>query len=132
MSVNIAAYQIVEALLDFDPRRRPGSLQEDAMQEPKDVIYRDKVVPDGTLICPHCNREIGEKETFSDDDLATTRHRPCNGIIKFRPPDDEVLKHIERAWGIRLNKETNKWEPIERPSTGKLEDEEPDDYDEYD
>jgi hypothetical protein len=133
MSVNIAAYQIVEALLDFDPRRTTGSLQEDAMQEPRDVIYRDKVVPDGTLICPHCNREIGEKETFSDDDLATTRHRPCNGIIKFRPPSDDVLKTIERAWGVRLNKETNKWELIDRPRAKSDEDSngEPDDYDEY-
>jgi hypothetical protein len=132
MSVNIAAYQIVEALLDFDPRR-PGTLQEDAMQEPRDVIYRDKVVPDGTLICPHCNREIGEKETFSDDDLATTRHRPCNGIIKFRPPSDDVLKTIERAWGVRLNKETNKWELLDRPRANSDEDSngEPDDYDEY-
>jgi hypothetical protein len=127
--MNIAAYQIVEALLDFDPRR-PGSLQEDVMQEPKDVIYRDKVVKDGTLICPHCHAEIHEKGTYSDDDLKTTRHRECNGIIKFRPPDDETLKHIERAWGIRLNKETQKWEPIER--SGPPDDDEPDDYDEYD
>jgi hypothetical protein len=103
------------------------------MQEPRDVIYRDKVVPDGTLICPHCNREIGEKETFSDDDLATTRHRPCNGIIKFRPPSDDVLKTIERAWGVRLNKETNKWELLDRPRANSDEDSngEPDDYDEY-
>lgn len=131
--MDIVAFQIVEALLDFDPRLRPGSLREDAVQEPRDVIYRDKVVKDGTLICPHCNREIGEKETFSDDDLATTRHRPCNGIIKFRPPDDETLKHIERAWGIRLNKETGKWEPVDRPgSGGEHADDEPEDYDEYD
>jgi hypothetical protein len=134
--MNIAAYQIVEALLDFDPRRpaRPGNLQEDHMAEPKDVIYQDKVVPDGTIICPHCNREIGEKETFSDDDLATTRHRPCNGIIKFRPPDDEVLKHIERAWGVRFDKATNKWSAIERPGAAKSDEDsngEPDDYDEY-
>lgn len=134
MSVNIAAYRIVEALLDFDPRRVTGSLQEDAMQQPRDVIYRDKVIPDGTLICPHCNREIGEKETFSDDDLATTRHRPCNGIIKFRPPSDDVLATIERAWGVRLNKETNKWEPVEGRGAAKSDEDsngEPDDYDEY-
>jgi hypothetical protein len=127
--MNIAAYRIVEALLDFDPRR-PGSLQEDVMQQPKDVIYRDKTIKDGTLVCPHCNQEIGEKSTFSDDNLATTRHRPCNGIIKFRPPDDEVLKTMERAWGIRLNKETNTWEPVEGAKRGN-DDMGEDDYDEY-
>lgn len=130
--MNIAAYQIVEALLDFDPRK-PVRLQEDHLPgEAKDVIYKDRVQKDGILICPHCNNEIGEKATYSDDDLKTTRHRECNGIIKFRPPDDETLATIERAWGIRFNKETNEWTPIDRPSTGKLEDEEPDDYDEYD
>jgi hypothetical protein len=130
--MNLLSYQIVEALLDFDPRRR-GSLQEDHQAgEAKEVIYKDRVQKDGIIICPHCNNEIPEKGTYSDDDLKTTRHRACDGIIKFRPPDDETLAHIERAWGIKFNKETNEWTPIDFPSTGKREDEEPDDYDEYD
>lgn len=108
----IDAYRIVEALLSFEPPRR--SILEN--EEAREVLYRDRVVKDGILICPHCNNEIGEKATFSDDDLKTTRHRECNGIIKFRPPDDETLDRLERAWGIRLNKDTNEWEPVDRDS----------------
>jgi hypothetical protein len=129
--MTIEAYQIVEALLSFEPRKR--SINE-THEEARDVIYKDRVVKDGILICPHCNNEIGEKATFSDDDLKTTRHRECNGIIKFRPPDDETLATIERAWGIRFNKETNEWEPITRPGAPKSDEDsngEPDDYDEY-
>jgi hypothetical protein len=127
MSVSLLAIQIAEALLDYDPPKR--TLNEDHNEE-REVVYRDKVVKDGVLICPHCNNEIHEKGTFSDDNLKTTRHRECNGIIKFRPPDDETLKRIEQAWGIKFNKETCEWTPIER--SGPPDPDEPDDYDEYD
>jgi hypothetical protein len=54
---------------------------------------------------------------------------------QISPADDDALKHIERAWGIRLNKETNKWEPIRGPpmgsQVGSSDDMGEDDYDEY-
>lgn len=124
--MRLEAYQIVEALLDFAP---PARRINETHDEARDVIYKDRVQKDGILICPHCNNEIGEKATFSDDDLKTTRHRECNGIIKFRPPDDKTLAAIERAWGIRLNKETNEWEPVDVPRGN--DDMGEDDYDEY-
>jgi hypothetical protein len=106
------ARQIAEALLDDDsPTRR--LLHEDT-DEPRDVIYKDRVVKDGILICPHCNSEIHEKGTYSDDEGKTTRHRTCKRQIKFRPPDDETLKQIEKAWGIKFDKETREWTPVDR------------------
>jgi hypothetical protein len=76
--------QIAEALLDFDsPKRRLLSRRP---QRAAPVIYKDRVVKDGTMICPHCNSEIHEKGTYSDDDLKTTRHRTCNARSSFGHP----------------------------------------------
>lgn len=117
---------IAEALLDDVPPQR--LLQEDH-DESRDIIYKDRVVKDGTLICPHCNQEIHEKGTYSDDDGKTTRHGVCRKPVRFKPPTDDVLAHIEQAWGIKFNKDTREWTPV----AGKKgnDDMGEDEYDDY-
>jgi len=43
-------------------------------------------------ICPHCNKEIFEKHTYSDDGGDTMRHSDCGAIIEYPEINlDEVI-----------------------------------------
>lgn len=106
MSVNRLPRQIVENLLEDHNEARP-------------VVYRDKVIKDGILICPHCNTEIHEKGIYSDDDGKTDRHRGCGGVIKLRGPDEETIKKVEQMWGMTFNRDTREWKRAEDSSSDR-------------
>ncbi len=71
----------------------------------KPVVYRDKVVKDGVLMCPHCGDEIHEKGIGCvDGDPTRSVHRACGGEIQLRP-----MSAQERAW---LEQFTGRRQPI--------------------
>lgn len=55
------------------------------------VVYQEKVIPDGVLMCPHCREEIHEKSIGGD--LHRTIHVKCGGEITLKP-----MSADERAW----------------------------------
>ena len=60
-------------------------------KSPKKLIVEEKTRTYEIWICPHCNKEIGEKELYCDKD-GNDFHRPCieKGPIEL-PKDDRVL-----------------------------------------
>jgi len=58
------------------------------------VIVKQR--PVDYFVCPHCHEEIHEKGTYSDDNLATTRHRACGGVIEYpETPDDQIADWLK-------------------------------------
>jgi hypothetical protein len=47
------------------------------------VIVKQKIEPKDIWICPHCNKEIGEKEMFYNQDDDAWFHRSCKGQIEL-------------------------------------------------
>jgi hypothetical protein len=41
-------------------------------------------------VCPHCQKEIHEKSTFSEDGGETSKHT-CGGVVEFPEPDYKNL-----------------------------------------
>ena len=61
--------------------------------KPLKVIEAER--PEKYLVCPHCNTEIFEKHTYSDDRGITMRHRDCGGAIEFpETPLDEIASWL--------------------------------------
>lgn len=53
-------------------------------------------------VCPHCNKEIHEKGTYSDDGGDTLKHRECGGVVEFpETPDEQIspwlLPYVQKA-----------------------------------
>lgn len=84
------------------------------------VIKRDKVIPGGLIICPHCNQEIYEKHTFYKDGV--DYHSDCGGAIEFPGPTDEQIATIERAWGMRYYRDRKEWKALVRTEDGQMVD----------
>ena len=48
--------------------------------------------PEEYDVCPHCNKEIFEKHTYSDDGGDTMRHSDCGYVIEYPETDlNEIL-----------------------------------------
>jgi len=50
--------------------------------------------PEVVDICPHCKKEIGEKESFSDDDGKTYVHGPCKGRYRSSEQAEKEAKEF--------------------------------------
>ena len=60
------------------------------------VIKKTRIREESYEICPHCKKEIGEKETFIDPDNYVY-HRPCyekGPIDKIKPMSSEELAKV--------------------------------------
>lgn len=69
----------------------------------KPVVYRDKVVKGGVVVCPHCEQEIHEKAIGCvEGDLQQTIHRACGGRIQLRPMSERERAWLEKFTGKRL------------------------------
>lgn len=49
--------------------------------EPRKVIEAQRPVT--YHVCPHCQQEIFEKHTYSEDNGLTERHSDCGGVIEW-------------------------------------------------
>lgn len=77
------------------PARR---LIESVASAPAPVIYRDQVIKDGVMVCPHCQEEIHEKGIGCvEGDPTRSVHGKCGGEITLRP-----MSAAERAWLDKL------------------------------
>ena len=66
--------------------------KEEEKEAPKKVKVEEKIETSKIWICPHCNKEIGEKELYCNEKTDEWFHRPCieKGPIEL-PKDDRVL-----------------------------------------
>ena len=68
------------------------------------VIKKTRTKTEKYEECPHCNKEIGEKETFIDEDNYVY-HRTCyekGPINKIKPMSSSELASA-LGWGAKLN-----------------------------
>jgi hypothetical protein len=102
-------------------------------ESPTAIIYKDKVIRDGLLICPHCKAEIHEKGTYTEN--GKDYHRACGGQVKYRPPSKEDIAHLERMFGMKYDQENGNWTNDKSVKVAPDQDDdpnaEPSDYDEY-
>lgn len=66
-----------------------------------ELIKKIVMVPEERIICPMCNEEIGEKESYCPDYANHPNimiHGPCGGRYKF-PHDPEAEKAISQFFG---------------------------------
>lgn len=71
----------------------------DEMKHITPVIKKTRTRIEDYEVCPHCNKEIGEKEIFMDKDNYLY-HSPCfskGPIDKVKPMSVEELS--KRLWG---------------------------------
>jgi hypothetical protein len=64
------------------------------------VIKKTRTIVEDYEVCPHCQKEIGEKQTFIDKDNYVF-HRPCyekGPIEKIKPMSSEELAKV-LGWG---------------------------------
>jgi hypothetical protein len=64
------------------------------------VIKKTRTIVEEYEVCPHCQKEIGEKQTFIDKDNYVF-HRPCyekGPIEKIKPMSSEELAKV-LGWG---------------------------------
>lgn len=72
----------------------------------KPIIVRDKVVPRGLLICPHCEKEIYEMHHYHRDGL--DYHSDCGGQIEFPGPTPDEAESLKQ-WGLDYDSKTKSW-----------------------
>lgn len=65
------------------------------------IVFKDKVIPRGTMICPHCEQEIHEKHTYSEN--GKDFHSDCGGMIEFPAPSAEDQAYFQQHWGGALD-----------------------------
>lgn len=80
---------------------RTSQILVEALIDEKPIVYSDKVIKDGLLTCPHCQKEIYEKHTYLND-KGQDVHSDCGGVVKFKGLTDEEkvryaewLRHLE-------------------------------------
>lgn len=66
---------------------------EEAVDLPPRIIRKEIMVPKIVDICPTCNKEIGEKETFTanikTDGPTIWKHGPCGGLMRSSKEEEE-------------------------------------------
>jgi len=64
----------------------------------KPVVIKEVVKIEKVWICPHCEKEIGEKGMYYDG--KSWFHRECGEEIETPGPTEED-KEILKSWGIK-------------------------------
>lgn len=72
------------------------------MKDITPIIKKTRTISENYEVCPHCNKEIGEKEIFMDKNNYLF-HRPCfdkGPIDRIKPMSSEEL--AKRLWGNQV------------------------------
>jgi hypothetical protein len=86
----------------------------ESTSQPKEIIFKDKVIPGGMQVCPHCMEEIHEKGVGFRQESQEFFHGKCGGEIRYPHPSQKQIETMERAWGVRYYPETRKYVALVR------------------